>query len=29
MSRNRVQGKAGNGGPILDVHTGSGDIYVE
>jgi DUF4097 and DUF4098 domain-containing protein YvlB len=29
MSRNRIQGKVGNGGPLLDLHTGSGDIYVE
>lgn len=29
MSRNRIQGKVGNGGPMLEVHTGSGDIYVE
>lgn len=29
MSRNRIQGKIGNGGPLLDLHTGSGDIYVE
>ena len=29
MSRNRIQGKVGSGGPLLDVHTGSGDIYVE
>ena len=29
MSRNRIQGKVGNGGPVLDLHTGSGDIYVE
>src|SRR6185312_5550461 len=29
MSHNRIQGKVGNGGPLLDLHTGSGDIYVE
>lgn len=29
MSRNRIQGKVGNGGPLLDLHTGSGDIYLE
>lgn len=29
MSHNRVQGKVGNGGPLLDLHTGSGDIDVE
>lgn len=29
MSRNRIQGKVGNGGPLLDLHTGSGNIYVE
>ena len=29
VSHNRVQGKVGNGGPLLDLHTGSGDIDVE
>lgn len=29
MSRNHIQGKVGNGGVLLDVHTGSGDIYVQ
>lgn len=29
MSKNRVQGKVGNGGVILDVHTGSGDIAID
>ena len=29
MSRNRIQGKIGNGGPLLDIHTGSGNIYVD
>jgi len=29
MSHTRIQGKVGNGGPLLDLHTGSGDIYVE
>lgn len=29
MSHNRIQGKVGNGGPLLDLHTGSGNIYVE
>ena len=29
MSRNRIQGKVGNGGPLLDLHTGSGNIYVD
>ena len=29
MARNHIQGKAGNGGVLLDVHTGSGDIEVE
>ena len=29
MARNHVQGKIGNGGVLLDVHTGSGDIEVE
>ncbi|MGE5322537.1 MAG: DUF4097 family beta strand repeat-containing protein [Actinomycetota bacterium] len=29
ISRNRVQGKVGNGGPLVDLHTGSGDIYVQ
>jgi DUF4097 and DUF4098 domain-containing protein YvlB len=29
MAHNRIQGKVGNGGPLLDLHTGSGNIYVE
>lgn len=29
ISHNRVQGKVGNGGPLVDLHTGSGDIYVQ
>ncbi len=29
MSRNHIQGKVGNGGVILDVHTGSGDIALD
>lgn len=29
MSRSHIQGKVGNGGVMLDVHTGSGDIYVD
>jgi Putative adhesin len=29
MSHNRIQGKVGNGGPLLDVHTGSGNIIVD
>ena len=29
MAHNHVQGKIGNGGVLLDVHTGSGDIEVE
>ena len=29
MSHNRIQGKVGNGGPMLDLHTGSGNIYVD
>lgn len=29
MSRNHIQGKVGNGGVLLEVHTGSGDIYVD
>ena len=29
MARNHIQGKIGNGGVLLDVHTGSGDIEVE
>lgn len=29
MSRNHIQGKVGNGGVMLEVHTGSGDIYVD
>jgi DUF4097 and DUF4098 domain-containing protein YvlB len=28
-SRTHVQGKVGNGGVILDVHTGSGDIALD
>jgi len=28
FSRNHVQGKVGNGGVLLDLHTGSGDIQV-
>jgi DUF4097 and DUF4098 domain-containing protein YvlB len=28
-SHTRIQGKVGNGGPLLDLHTGSGNIYVE
>lgn len=29
ISRNRIQGKVGSGGPLVDLHTGSGDIYVQ
>jgi hypothetical protein len=29
LARNHIQGKVGNGGVLLDVHTGSGDIEVE
>ncbi|HEX2328064.1 MAG TPA: DUF4097 family beta strand repeat-containing protein [Candidatus Angelobacter sp.] len=29
FARNHVQGKVGNGGPLVDVHTGSGDIQVD
>lgn len=29
IARNHIQGKVGNGGVLLDVHTGSGDIEVE
>jgi Putative adhesin len=29
VARNHIQGKVGNGGVLLDVHTGSGDIEVE
>jgi hypothetical protein len=29
MSRNHIQGKVRNGGALLNIHTGSGDIYVE
>lgn len=29
MARNHIQGKVGNGGVMLDVHTGSGDIEVQ
>lgn len=28
VSRNHFQGKAGSGGPLLDVHTGSGNIAI-
>lgn len=29
VSRNHVQGKVGNGGVLVDLHTGSGDIQVD
>jgi hypothetical protein len=29
LARNHIQGKVGNGGVMLDVHTGSGDIEVQ
>jgi len=29
LGHNHIQGKVGNGGVLLDVHTGSGDIEVE
>jgi DUF4097 and DUF4098 domain-containing protein YvlB len=29
LSKNHVVGKVGNGGVLLDIHTGSGDIYVD
>jgi DUF4097 and DUF4098 domain-containing protein YvlB len=29
MKRNRVEGKVGNGGPLLTLHTGSGDIRLD
>ncbi|HEY1938224.1 MAG TPA: DUF4097 family beta strand repeat-containing protein [Candidatus Angelobacter sp.] len=29
VAHNHIQGKVGNGGALLDVHTGSGDIEVE
>jgi DUF4097 and DUF4098 domain-containing protein YvlB len=29
LARNHIQGKVGNGGVLVDVHTGSGDIEVE
>jgi hypothetical protein len=29
VARNHVQGKVGNGGVLLDIHTGSGDIEVD
>lgn len=29
MSRNHIQGKVGNGGVLMELHTGSGDIYVD
>jgi Putative adhesin len=29
ISKNHVQGKVGNGGVILDVHTGSGDVTLD
>jgi hypothetical protein len=29
MGHNHIQGKVGNGGVLLDVHTGSGDIDLQ
>jgi hypothetical protein len=29
MARNHIQGKVGNGGVLLEVHTGSGNIHVD
>lgn len=29
MKRNRIEGKVGNGGPLLTLHTGSGDIHLD
>jgi DUF4097 and DUF4098 domain-containing protein YvlB len=29
MARNHIQGKVGNGGALLEVHTGSGNIHVD
>jgi DUF4097 and DUF4098 domain-containing protein YvlB len=29
LKRNRVEGKVGNGGPLLSLHTGSGDIRID
>jgi hypothetical protein len=29
LSKNHIQGKVGNGGVLVDLHTGSGDIQVE
>lgn len=29
MKRNRIEGKVGNGGPLLTLHTGSGDIRLD
>jgi hypothetical protein len=29
VARDHIQGKVGNGGPLLELHTGSGDIEVE
>jgi DUF4097 and DUF4098 domain-containing protein YvlB len=29
LKRNRVEGKVGNGGPLLTLHTGSGDIRLD
>jgi hypothetical protein len=29
LARNHIQGKVGNGGVLLDIHTGSGDIELE
>jgi DUF4097 and DUF4098 domain-containing protein YvlB len=29
VARNHIQGKVGNGGVLLDMHTGSGDIEVQ
>jgi len=29
LGRNHIQGKVGNGGALVDLHTGSGDIEVQ
>jgi DUF4097 and DUF4098 domain-containing protein YvlB len=29
LKRNRVEGKVGSGGPLLSLHTGSGDIHID
>ena len=29
ISKNHIQGKVGNGGVIIDVHTGSGNVEID